>query len=245
VAVLTISAVATAASASAMGNPEYFVCVKAKGGQYSDKACSVKAAEGKGKFELASVSSAKKKTLKGKSGVSSFSVYIPEFGVVGQVNCVKKNVKVGETTSSGTTTYRLTLSGCASSGKNCASVGSKSGVIETGTISGQLVLVSGSPLKVGILIGTPGTTLAEFNCEGEEVRIKGSVIGEITGNINTFSSTYTYTFAVNAGGENLIQAAEGGPPNVLTAEVVGVGTFAAGFSSTVSVKGETLEIKDS
>jgi hypothetical protein len=245
VAVLAISAVTTAASASAMGNPEYVVCVKAKGGHFSDKACSISAPEGTGKYELAPVSSAKKKALKGKSGVSNFTFYIPETGRVGEVSCGKKNVKVGETTSSGTTTYHLTLGGCTSSGKTCASAGSKKGIIETGTISGNLVLVSGSPLKVGILIGEPGATLIEFNCEGLEVKITGSVIGEITGNINTISKTYTYTFAVNAAGENLIQAAEGGPPNVLLATITGVGTVPVGFSSTVTVKGEALEIRDS
>jgi hypothetical protein len=245
VAVLTIGAVATAASASAMGNPEYVVCKKLKGGRYSDKACSKEAAGGKGKYELASVNEGKKQTLTGKSGASKFTFYTPESHRVGEVNCEKKNVKVGETTSSGTTTYHLTLGGCTSLGKNCASVGSKKGIIETGTVSGKLVLVSGSPLKVGILIGEPGVTLTEFNCEGTEIKITGSVIGEITGNINTFSSTYTYAFAVNAAGENLIQAAEGGPPNVLTATISGVGTFATGFSSTVTVKGEALEIRDS
>jgi hypothetical protein len=247
VAVLAISAVATAASASAMGNPEYVVCVKAKGGHFSDKACSVAAPEGKGKYELAPISSAKKKALKGKSGASKFTLYIPEKGRAGEINCEKKNVKVGETTSSGTTTYHLTLGGCTGSGLPCTSTGSKAGTIETGTVSGRLVLVSGSPLKVGILIGEPGATLVEFNCGGVlNVKITGSVIGEITGNINVVSKAYTYSFAVNAGGENLIQAAEGGPANVLSATLSGIqeGTYPVGFSSIVSVKGEALEIRD-
>jgi hypothetical protein len=81
---------------SRLGNPEYLVCVKAKGGHYSDKKCSVAAPEGRGKYELAPVSSAKKKALKGKSGASKFTLYIPETGSVGEVNCEKKTVKVGK-----------------------------------------------------------------------------------------------------------------------------------------------------
>src|ERR1700728_523452 len=204
VAVFALSA-AVASSASAAEMPSFKVCKKvAKGtGKFGAKTCT--GAVGKGAYELGAWNEGKEASpkLKGKNGVSTLTSYIKGFGIVGSVTCTKAKSE-GHITSSDEETVVVTFEKCESSKEVCTSPGGKKGDIVTKTLTGLLILISAEPVSVGVLIkGSPIS--AEFACGAEKVSTVGSVDGVLTGNVGKIGKETTSTFAVNAGGENVVQ----------------------------------------
>jgi len=70
-------------------------------------------------------------------------------------------------------------------------------------LKGELGYIAGkgtSTPTVGLLLTQEASTYAtEFNCEGLEIRTKGPLIGEATGNINAISPEAAYTFRQSKG----------------------------------------------
>jgi hypothetical protein len=250
VAVCAFSAAAVA-SASAAEMPVFRVCKKAvpkETGKFNTKTCTGESKGGKkeGDYELGAWNEGKEKEpkTKGTNGASTLTSYIKGFGIVGAVTCSKAK-SAGHITGSDTETVVVTFEKCTSSGEVCTSAGApKSGDIVTKLLTGLLILISASPVEVGVNIaGSP--TSAEFACGAEKISTTGSVDGVLTGNVGKFGKETTSTFAVNGGGENVVSNEEGGTPgeSVLLTEVVGVGNFESGENTTSKTKGEEMLIE--
>ena len=120
--------------------PTYKTCIKAAKvgkeytGNYTEKACATKSAPGKGEYELASYTKAKKLDFKSKSGKSTLYSYIPGVGVAGTVVCAKDK-GVGTITGERTAESVVTFEKCESSGFKCTSTGAKAGDIVTNPLN--------------------------------------------------------------------------------------------------------------
>jgi hypothetical protein len=239
VAVFAFAAVA-AASASA-AEPAFYECKKvtAGTGEFSDKKCSTKGTGKTAKYVLVE-GVGKGKAFKGKGAKAT--LHTP--AVKGEVSCT--GFKDEGFINSPTTENKVfsTFTGCTSLGKKCASPGQKAGTIKTNALSGSIGYISKSPLRVGAELHAEGATpLAEFNCEGLEIVTTGAVIGEQTGDINTFNKTSTDTFEVNGEGFQEVKSFEGGPTKELLSKINGSGPFPSGQQAKAVNKGEELEIK--
>jgi hypothetical protein len=238
---VAVFALAAAAAASASAAPTYYECKKgAKGsGIYSDKKCSVNVGPGNGKYTLVP-GRGKNKVFKGKGGAAT--LYTPAVG--GEVKCAtSKDEGFVNASFTGQEKVKVTFGKCVSLGKNCSSSGAKKGEIKTNPLSGTLGYISATGPSVGVsLTGEGGKPSAEFNCEGLEIVTTGSVIGPVTGDINTFSKESTDTFKT-ASGVQVPTKFEGGPKEVLESLINGSGPFESGEETTAKNKGEELEIK--
>lgn len=246
VAMFAMTAIAASSASAAL--PELYECAKAPKvgkfftGKYNDKKCSETNEAGTGKYEL-QPGIGKGKTFKGKGKVAT--LHTPAIG--GEVTC-KTNKSEGKNTSP---THQSNVTAqfktCTSLGKKCSSTGhgeKKAGEIYTNPLEGDFGYISKSPLKVGVvLVGEGGKDSADFTCEGLEIETKGGVIGEITGNINTFNKTTENIFAVTGGGLQQVTKFEGGPTTQLETIVNGSGPFPSGQQATVTVKGDELNLK--
>jgi hypothetical protein len=209
IAVFAVTAFASSAASAAL--PEFKVCAKAvkvgkttPTGEFSDKSCTVKAAGGKYLLESGL---GKKTAIKTKSKAA-----ILETPGAGTVEC--KSSKSGGNTA-GTkeeTGVIVEFKTCTSIGKKCNSPGAKAGTIKTNALHGVLGYLSKSPLKVGIALSPEksGAFDAEFNCEGLGVQTFGTVIGQVTGDINVISKASVLTLAAPKEGQQEFTNFEGG-----------------------------------
>ncbi len=245
--------IVSATGASAFNMNEHLVCAKAtvkEAGTFNDKLCSVssKGGRGEGKYELANWEHAKKKTFTGSGGVSTFSAYIPGLGVVGTVTCKKQKVS-GELTGPASSTMKIIYTGCASSGESCSSEG---GAVRPAAENGEAEgnsdvlekLENGHRVVSEVHSESGKGALVEVKCGGETVTLSGSTMGATTGNINHISKTHTVSFVVNSGGENIISenVEEPGVRHALVTEISGVGSYETGLSTTLTLKGEAMEV---
>jgi hypothetical protein len=241
-----VTAVAVSSASAAL--PEYKVCAKAAKvgkeftGKYSDKACT-KTTTG-GKYELVS-GTGKKAAFKAKSPASKL-----ETPGVGATEC-KSSTSTGNFSGSKevkdvVTTFKV----CTSLGKKCQSAGQKSGTIVTNASMGTLGYISKSPLKVGVVLSPEtGTYLAQFECEGAQIRSLGSLVGEIKGNVNAISKTFTLSFKAVEGHQEFTHFEGGaeGEHEVHTEFNLGAGFEPPGGLPSAqeqvsTVTGEALEI---
>jgi hypothetical protein len=246
VAAFLVTAVAVSSASAAL--PEYKVCAKAAKvgkdftGKYSDKDCT-KATTG-GKYEL-EAGTGKKSAFKAKSGPSKL-----ETPGVGATEC-KSSKSTGEFAGTKEVKKLVTeFKTCTSLGKKCQSAGAKAGTIITEPSQGTVGYISKSPLKVGVVLSPEGGSyLAQFECEGAQIRSLGSLIGEVKGNINTISKKFTLSFKQHEGKQEFTHFEGGseGEHEVRTEFNLGEGFFppgglASGQEQVSEVTGEALEI---
>lgn len=235
-------ALSIVAASSAVAAPEFFECKKVTGGKFADKKCSTPGSGKTAKYEL-QPGVGKGKVFKGKGGKAT--LHTPAVG--GEVVCggFKDSGKIATpTTQTGVVSI---FTKCVSLGKNCTSpgAGAKKGEIKTKALKGVLGYINKGAGKAGVALSAEsGSILAEFNCEGLEIVVTGSVIGEITPT-NTFTKTSNDIFAVTGGGLQTITAFEGeaAKSHVLESLVSGSGPFESGQEATAVQKGEELELK--
>jgi hypothetical protein len=234
VAVCSLTAVAVS-SASAETLPKFIECVKVKGGKF-DKGCETEG--GAGGFEKEE-GFGKGKLFKGVGKASSFDW--PK--LKSEFSC-KAEKDVGRMTGEKTEgKIVITFSGCAMLGKKCTKPGALAGDILTNNLKAELGYINASNHEVGIdLTPETGEVWEEFECEGLQVRVTGSLIGAVTP-VNGFTKKATWTFAVNGSGEPDIKNLEGGPEDVLESTVGGQGPFESGLQETIVNTGEELEIE--
>ncbi len=234
---VAVFSLAIVAASSASATPTYYECAKMTGGKY-EKGCGKEG--GKGGYALVP-GRGKNKAFKGKGGAAT--LHTPAVG--GEVKCAtSKDEGFISASFTGQEKVKVIFGKCTSLGKNCSSPGAKKGEIKTNPLEGALGYISKTGPKVGVdLTGEGGKPSAEFNCEGLEIVTTGSVIGEITGGINTFSKESTDTFTVNGEGFQSVKNFEGGPTQVLESTINGSGPFESGEQTTTVNKGESLEIK--
>jgi hypothetical protein len=235
VAVFAMTA-AAAASASA-AEPAFYECKKVVGGKY-EKGCKKLGVGKTAAYEIVE-GVGKGKAFKGTGKAAT--LHTPAVG--GEVKCTgfKDEGKVATPTTE--TGVISTFTGCTSLGKKCLSPGQKAGTIKTNKLKGELGYISAAEHKAGVdLAAETGTVLAEFKCEGLEIVVTGSVVGEVTPT-NTFSKTTTTSFKVNGSGYQEYKALEGHAEDVLESEINGSGPFESGQEAAAVNKGEELDLK--
>jgi len=220
VAVFALSAVvATAAQAEFPEKfPAFAKCVKAKvkgKGRFNDKNCQVPNMGGKasGGFELESAAGT---ALTSKTTAST--LVTPGIGIV---KC-KAGTDTGEITGEQSGTDTVTFTSCEVFGKKCTSEGQKEGTIKTFVLDTTLGFINKEKGEVGVsLTGTgPGGLSAEFNCGGKFlVKTGGSVIGQVTKDVNVSSTSSTEIFKEVEGVQSPLSF-EGGPEQRLETEFV-------------------------
>jgi hypothetical protein len=230
------------ATSSASALPMFFECHKGPvgSGEYADKNCTTLAEPGKGKYTLQEgVGKGKPFTAKG-GGVS-----LQFQGIAGEFTC--KTVRIDGTVTTPTTEGEVVIqfSSCTELGKKCTTSGHIAGTIVSNSLKGTLGYIKKSPLHVGVSYtaeAEAGGVWAEYNCEGLEVVDLGSLIGERTGNINSFSKSFTDIFNSNGSGGELVKSFEGGPTEAFEAIVNGNGPHEASVEGSATGNGENLEI---
>jgi hypothetical protein len=237
----------TAQGALASGSPEWMTCFKAAkegktySGKYSDKACSDEVTSG-GKYELGSLEHLKKTTMSTKSG----PVTLQTPALAAAVDC--KSMTATAFVRFWTRRWWIEIgkgnaTSCVASDKaSCTSAGEKKGTIALSPLMGWVVPLSeGRP---GVILKPEEGALASFECEGLAVKVSGSVLGVISGDVNTISKTATWTFSTHEGKQEptTYEGSEEGP-NVLLSEIDGSGPFESGMSAVVTVKSEAMEVK--
>lgn len=235
-AALLVAAVAVAAGSASVGAsssyalPAFFECAKSKGASLQ-KGCVREG--GKGGYELRE-GVGKGKPFKAKGMAVTLST--PALGET--LTCTSFKLE-GELGSPSTVDHVvILLSGCSAAGHKCMAAGQKPGKIETTPLSGVIGLLGGG--RGGLdLKPEAGSVFASFECEGHELTVEGSVVGEITP-LGTLTKTLTLTFALNGEGLQQYKALEGQPEDVLLTTVAGVGTFESGLGATAANKGEDL-----
>jgi hypothetical protein len=188
----------TASASAAL--PEYASCAKvAKGakGHYANSVCSEVAVGGEGKYEIESGFS--KAAFTSKGGKTRL-----EASEVPEAMLCSATKFVGELTGSkGEKNIIATFSGCEAAGSKCNSAGAKPGTIVTNPLRGELGYIAGKGTgtpTVGVLLSQQETTYAaEFACEGLTARVHGPLIAEISGDINTLSTSSAYAFRQSGG----------------------------------------------
>jgi hypothetical protein len=240
VAMFVMSAMASAVASAA--EPAFFECKAEKGGKF-EKGC--KKEGGKGGFNLVE-GIGKGKAFKGAGGKATLHTK----AVGGEVTCTGFKDAGTITTPKHEAKVTSTFTGCVTLGKKCFSPKAKAGEIKTFTLMGDIGYIE----KAGKIVGTDlkpegGELLAEFACtnkaKGEkalEIKVKGSVIGQITP-VNEISKKSTTTFEVNGEVEQKYKKLEGEPEDILLSEIVGVGTFPSGQEAAAVNTGEELELK--
>jgi hypothetical protein len=253
--ILAMGAIAASSAWAQPPHPEWEVCGKAAKegktylGRYTSSECTSASKVGSGgKYELLNVPEhAKKLTLKGKGGASTLDSYVAGIGVVGTVTCEASTAPL-KLKKWRYLTWRfgfVEYTGCKSAGESCnstAPLGKKGRIITDGLMSWLVYLEPGVPGT--ITKPAEGTTIASFTCGATEFTLRGSLLGVVGGSLGHTSATETETFSVNGGGEQQYSTYEGSEeePNGLITEITGVETLPAGLQSTVTTKGEKVEI---
>ena len=246
-----LTASSALAGSGAGPHPSYKLCkqlkVKPLKGHYTDKKCEHHATAGeeaegkKNKYEWGEFNEGKEAqpAFKGKNGVSTLTSYVKGFGIVGAVTCAKAKSE-GKITSAKGGVVTVVFEKCTSSGESCASAGEAAGKIKTEELATELIDTAESATGVATRVsGQPVS--AAFKCGAEEVKTTGTADGEDLGNVETLVKKSKQNFAVNAGGEQVIN---NGGADVLLTEVKGVGTFESGENTASELSGkEEMEIE--
>jgi hypothetical protein len=198
-------------------------------GHYTNKKCTVASkveTGGKYEFEEWRVGSketggkkGKVKAFKGKGSGANLEVQ----GQSG-ISCTKSSdtgIFTGPKTGEGTATF----TGCETAGLKCTS-GSVVGEIKTNVLAGEVGYIAGKGTEhpiVGIdFKPKTGSYLAEFHCQDLNVKVSGSVIGEVAPPYNEFTKEATFVFEQTAGtqrcggkGKLSCEELEGGIPDTL------------------------------
>jgi len=239
--------IAVSAAAASAETPAFTECKKltknAEGkyeGAFTDKACGTSSPTHEGKYELATGTGKKVPSIiKGKSGKAELET--PGAGTIectssksiGTLEAPNKISKIG-----------VEYKGCKSAGKKCNSTGSPGGTIKTHELHGELGYINKAAHEVGVLITAVGAGhLADFECEGLKVEVKGGVIGRASP-VNTFSKEGKLTFAKTGSKKQEVTHFEGGPEEVLMTEFSTTGVFLESAQEQENTqKGSFLEIK--
>jgi hypothetical protein len=185
------------ASGPPAGFPGYYSCIKAEKagksytGQYSERECKTRAQPaGTGKYELQEVDSGTFEV----TGRSATLLAHSTKGALESVVC-RRSISTGEFLGDVYATDRITLEGCVANEEKktdpCGNVGLEA--IQTEPLFTSLVWLNKSESEPGILLEGEAGQLASFKCAGEQVTLKGYLIGAIE---NT-SKGHTITYATN------------------------------------------------
>ncbi len=220
---VAVFAMAAVLAGSASAAPVFKVCEKTPKtepatGEYSGKTCANATAEAGGKYRLGAFSKAKKTAFTIKGGKGANYGWLPfEFNGKGEIvgdsfpgtklsatECASEKGK-GIYSETGAT-FKVEYKGCKDGSKNCktevAPPGKgKSGVIVDEELTGTMVDLPGGRVGLDLHAVKPGGPLAQYNCEGLEIKATGGVIGEIEGATTEAAKAPKFNFVHNQNGE--------------------------------------------
>jgi hypothetical protein len=248
VAAFAMSAVA---ASSAMAEPglERGVCKVAKKGlgEYTEALCLTPGAKAGPKKEYVWDPGTKATAFTTKTGVATLRSFTPEGAELPAVECKKSKGK-GKTVGTTESTSVVTFEECTSAGEKCTGgPKAKAGDIITFELKGVLGMIVGGS-KGGELIsgGGPGGLSSEFKCGANEIKTRGSLVGEVLSTNVKASATMTAVFAAT-GKTQEPESFEGGTKNKLETEINGLGggtfPFASTEVTTATIKGTSLELR--
>lgn len=221
--VVAAFAMAAVLAGSASASPVFKICEKTPKtepatGEYSGKTCANSTKLAGGKYRLGSFSKAKKVTFTIKGGKGANYGWLPfEFGPKGEIvgdsfpgtklsatECASEKGS-GTYTENGAT-FKVEYKGCKDGSKNCKTEVAlpgkgKPGVIVDEPLTGEMIDLPGERVGLDLHAVKPGGALAEYNCEGLEIKATGGVIGEIEGATTEADKAPTFNFVHNANGE--------------------------------------------
>jgi hypothetical protein len=240
---VTIALGAVGVATATASPPEFFECRQGSGSgktQFTNKTCTV--ASPTGHYELVPGIGTKKQVFKGKIGAVDF--YSSAGAVLAEVQCQSGTDFGHYATPTLLQEVHFKFSKCTFAGKKCSTVTTHKGIIETNALEAQLGFIQKSTNTVGAdILPEGGTTVMEFSCEPEHFKVSGSVVGEITGDINLVSKDWNLIFTVNS--SNHLQdpeMLEGHSQDVLVTEIGVVGPFNSALGATGAQIGENLEL---
>jgi hypothetical protein len=183
-------------------------CVAQKKGEYTESACKTKSAKPKkGTFETAPGPGY-------TSTIGTVTLATPALGAT--VTCAA-GTATGEVTSAKAGAQRITFTGCERSGKKCTSEGPSSsasgiaGVIVTNLLGTRLFGPVEGNVWMQLASSEHEPYLAEFGCEGQRFRTKGSGTGVHAGDVGVPSTTSVTEFSSEEGEQVLFtEASEDG-----------------------------------
>jgi sulfoquinovosidase len=214
--------------AAAEGAAEYGRCVAQSKGEYADANCQDKSAKAKkGAYEWVSApapicvrqkrgeyrkgcTAKAPRAGKGQYETVSFPRYTVNAGLlrlqteVGVVTCTAGTGN-GEITGAKTGVETITFTGCELDGRPCASEGpngapsGRQGAISTNRLATRLVGPIAGQVWTELESEQHYPYLAEFSCEGPQLRIIGSASGVDAGDVNVPALTSTTTFPSGEG----------------------------------------------
>lgn len=226
---------------AAAAEPAFYECAKVKGGGFKDKQCTREAGSVKGeKFELRE-GIRKGKAFKGKGG--EVRLYVPAIDAPLPCTGSKDEGKLASPTS--VEHLVLIFTGCSTMFRPCTSTGAKRGEVRTEPLDGRLgEIAPGSPgLLVSAHTAKGAASIASIACEGLSIEVSGSIIGEISGDVNVLSKSFTLSYAEAEDGEPAITHFESGEPQILESVFNGSGPFSSSLRGAITNKTEELEIK--
>jgi hypothetical protein len=117
-------------------------------------------------------------------------------------------------------------------------------VLVSRTVAGVLGYISSEPVRVGVdLSAEDAGEIVEFACGALQVQLGGSVISEVSGDVNAFSKGRTVSFAVDGEKRQALRSLQGSPEDVLEAMIAESGPVEVGAQGIIQGKGDELEIK--
>jgi hypothetical protein len=148
-----------------------------------------------------------------------------------KVTCTADTNK-GELTGPKTDLVTVTFTGCETSGIKCNSAGGAAGEIKTNQLASLLGYINAATKETGVDLSpaVAGANVAEFECAGIKIVVRGSVIGVITP-LNKKTKAYTVKFVQKAGKQKVTKL-EGGPKDVLETSINGGAFVESGESTT-------------
>lgn len=239
--------------------PEWYECAKSTKGTGYEKGCY---SEGKGGYQLVH-GIGKGKALKGKGAAAVLHTVVPGKGDI-KVECAAFKEEGTPALPNREVGLEVTYSKCKALGSPCQTEGAKKETIVTQPLSGEVGFIEGTTGgAVGLSItneAQPGVGyLTTFECPAVgKVRVFGSAIATVTGDVETISNELQATFAVGpylgelaSGYTPLVNPPklEDGPLDVLLTEVNGAetgnvwgppGGLPSGFEGKAVQKGEKL-----
>jgi hypothetical protein len=223
----------SAIPATASALPAFYECRKvgAGAGNYANANCSTNVGPGAGKYK-ATEGIGKGASFKGRASAP----VLRSPPVNGEIIC-KSGTETGHPTSPTTVGgVVITLTGCATLKKKCTTSGAIPGKIVTNPLGGTLGYISHSPLRVGIDLSSEAGDWADIECEGLLLAVSGSVIAELTGNVNISNKRTQSLFRVSAEGAQEVRSFEGSPTDILLGAINGSGPFEFSLEASFSVK---------
>ncbi len=192
---LLVGAISVVNAGAAPQPPVFWRCVPHEGGEYKDAECT-KYTEGAGRYS----------EERGAGAVGGFSATGRALELQTQshaftLTCASSRLQ-GTFTVEGPYEVSLTLKGCHAGSDVCSSAGMPARTIVSGKLAGDLGWLHEDADEAGVDLAGEAGPISEFECyapsdkfTAANLQLRGSMIGQLAGDVGTFSKKFSLTFA--------------------------------------------------